>query len=201
VQVRVFMGFGAWLVGVGAATAGSLVAVSLLGQGIAPSTSQQLSSDAVNRALAVEATEASVSASGSPSPTPSKPRPRKTPPTSPPPSQPQAQPQVNPVTTRPSPTHSPQPTSNAASTPVSTVLTSQGGTVVADCPSGEAYLVSWSPTQGYEVGTVTRGPAVTAQVTFESDANTVTMVVSCTGGTPAATTTVSPIAGGTHTDE
>ena len=191
------MGVGAWLVGVGAATAGSLVAVSLLGQGIAPSTSQQLSSDAVNRALAIETTEAGVS----PSPTPSKPRPRKTPPPSSTPSQPQAQPQVKPVTTRPSPTHSPRPTSSAAFTPASTVLTSQGGTVVANCPSGEAYLVSWSPTQGYEVGTVTRGPAVTAQVTFESNANTVTMVVSCTAGAPAATTTVSPIAGGTHTDE
>ena len=200
-QARVFMGVSAWLVGVGTATAGSLVAVSLLGQGIAPSTSQQLSSDAVNRALAVEATEASVSASGSPSPAPSKLRPRKTPSPSSPPSQPPAQPQVKPVATQPSPTRSPQPARSTASTPASTVLTSQGGTVVAECPSGEAYLVSWSPTQGYEVDTVTRGPAVTARVTFDSNANIVTMVVSCTAGTPAATTTVTPVAGGTHTDE
>jgi serine/threonine-protein kinase len=81
------------------------------------------------------------------------------------------------------------------------VLTSQGGTVVAECLSTGTYLVSWSPTQGYDVGSVARGPAATAQVTFDSGANTVTMVVSCTAGTPTATTTVSPVAGGTHTDE
>ena len=42
VHMRVAAGVGAWLIGVGAATAGSLLAVSLLGQGIATSTSQQL---------------------------------------------------------------------------------------------------------------------------------------------------------------
>jgi hypothetical protein len=201
VQVRVFMGVGAWLVGVGAATAGSLVAVSLLGQGIAPSTSQQLSSVAVNQALAVEATESTGPPLSSPSPALSREHPRKTPTPSAPPSQTQPSPQVRPAATRPSPTHSTQPTSNTSSAPATTVLSSQGGTVVAKCPSGEAYLVSWSPTQGYEVGAVTRGPAVTAQVTFESYANTVTMVVSCTAGAPTAATTVSPVAGGTHTDE
>jgi len=48
------MGVGAWLLGVGAATAGSLLAVSLLGQGIAPATSQQLSAATVTQALANE---------------------------------------------------------------------------------------------------------------------------------------------------
>jgi eukaryotic-like serine/threonine-protein kinase len=201
VQVRVFMGVGAWLVGVGAATAGSLVAVSLLGQGIAPSTSQQLSSGAVNQALAVEATETSGPPLGSPSPAPSRERPRKTPTPSVPPSQTQPSPQVRPAATRPSPTHSTQPTSNASSALPTTVLTSQGGTVVAECPSGKAYLVSWSPTQGYEVEAVTRGPAAAAQVTFNSDANIVTMVVSCPAGTPTAATTVSPVVSGTHADE
>jgi hypothetical protein len=184
------MGVGAWLVGVGAATAGSLVAVSLLGQGIAPSTSQQLSSGAVNQALAAEAIEASASAFSSPSPTPYKPLPRRTPPPSTTSSQPQAQPQVKPVATQPSPTHSPH-WATSAWTPASTVLTSQGGTVVAKCISADAYLVSWSPTQGYEVGTVTRGPAVTTKVIFESTANSVTMAVSCPAGVPVANTTVS----------
>ena len=45
-------GVGAWLLGAGAATAGSLLAVSLLGQGIAASPSQQLTAAAVNQALA-----------------------------------------------------------------------------------------------------------------------------------------------------
>ncbi|HXZ73495.1 MAG TPA: hypothetical protein VEH31_21835, partial [Streptosporangiaceae bacterium] len=76
--MRVFMGVGAWLLGVGAATAGSLLAVSLLGQGIAPSTSQQLTAADVYNALATEASEASVPAVSSPIPTPSRTRPHKT---------------------------------------------------------------------------------------------------------------------------
>ena len=72
----------------------------------------------------------------------------------------------------------------------STVLTSSGGTVVADCRPGGAYLVSWSPAPGYEAGTVIRGPAVTARVSFDSAANSVTMQVSCSAGVPTASTTV-----------
>ena len=50
-----------------------------------------------------------------------------------------------------------------------TVLTSQGGTVLAECRSAGAYLVSWSPTQGYEATGVIRGPAATTRAIFESD--------------------------------
>ena len=57
--MRVFAGVGAWLLGAGAATGGSLLAVSLLGQGIADSQGQQLTTAAVNRALALESQEAS----------------------------------------------------------------------------------------------------------------------------------------------
>jgi serine/threonine-protein kinase len=207
VQVRIFMGVGAWLLGVGTATAGSLLAVSLLGQGIAPSASQQLSPDTVIRALSVEATETTGPALSSPLPVPSKARPRKSrSPSAPPPqaqAQPhaQAQPQAKPAVSQPQPSPSAQPTSGTTATPASTVLTSQGGTAVAECVPGGAYLLSWSPTQGYEVGNVTRGPAATTQVVFASTANSVTMVVSCSSGVPTATTTVSPVAGSTHTDE
>jgi serine/threonine-protein kinase len=201
VQVRIFMGVGAWLLGVGTATAGSLLAVSLLGQGIAPSASQQLSPDAVIRALSVEATETTGPALSSPLPVPSKARPRKSRSPSAPPPQAQAQPQAKPAVSQPQPSPSAQPTSGTTATPASTVLTSQGGTAVAECVQGGAYLLSWSPTQGYEVGNVTRGPAATTQVVFASTANSVTMVVSCSSGVPTATTTVSPVAGSTHTDE
>ncbi|HJY96214.1 MAG TPA: hypothetical protein VJ371_14760 [Streptosporangiaceae bacterium] len=200
-QVRIFMGVGAWLLGVGTATAGSLLAVSLLGQGIAPSASQQLSPDAVIRALSVEATETTGPALSSPLPVPSKARPRKSRSPSAPPPQAQAQPQAKPAVSQPQPSPSAQPTSGTTATPASTVLTSQGGTAVAECVPGGAYLLSWSPTQGYEVGNVTRGPAATTQVVFASTANSVTMVVSCSSGVPTATTTVSPVAGSTHTDE
>ncbi len=65
---RVFIGVGAWVVGAGVATGGSLLAVSLLGQGIASSPSEQLSGSAVNNALAsgTSATPAGAGPSASP---------------------------------------------------------------------------------------------------------------------------------------
>jgi serine/threonine-protein kinase len=69
------------------------------------------------------------------------------------------------------------------------VLTSRGGEVVASCLAAGAYLDSWSPASGWEVGDVRRGPAATARVSFESGPTTeLTMVVSCSAGVPTATT-------------
>jgi hypothetical protein len=195
--MRVLAGVGAWLVGVGAATAGSLLAVSLLGQGITTGTNQQLTPEAVNRALAAEATEThgtDPAPTSSPSPAPSATRSRHV--------EPSVNPQETGVTpsvrasrSRPASSPSPQPTAS------STALTSQGGTVVAECWPGGAYLVSWSPTQGYEAGPVFRGPAVTAQVTFQSVANSVHMVVSCSAGTPSATSSVTGSGSGSGGDD
>jgi hypothetical protein len=211
VHMRLAAGVGAWLLGVGAATAGSLLAVSLLGQGIAASTSQQLTESAVQRALAAEATDPQgadpVTTTGSPRPTPSATRSHQ-------PRLSQGVPQIEATpsagasrsraasspsaqarataTATATPTGTPTPTP----TPSSTVLSSQGGTVVADCRPGGAYLLSWSPAPGYEVDAVSRGPAVTAQVIFDSAANSVTMTVSCSTGLPTATTTVGGDDGG-----
>jgi hypothetical protein len=69
------------------------------------------------------------------------------------------------------------------------VLTSPGGTLVASCAGARAYLVSWSPQQGFGSSGVVRGPAATAQVTFTGGQLTVTMVVSCDAGAPTATST------------
>ncbi len=63
------------------------------------------------------------------------------------------------------------------------VLASDGGTLVARCMTGGAYLKSWSPAQGYLVESVARGPVATAFVTFESSGRSITMRVSCAGGT------------------
>jgi len=76
----------------------------------------------------------------------------------------------------------------ASSNPGGTVLTSKGGEVVASCQATGAYLLSWYPLQGYEIGDVVRGPAATAWVTFESDNSEVRMVVTCSAGVPSATT-------------
>jgi hypothetical protein len=200
--MRIAVGVGAWLLGVGAATGGSLLAVSLLGQGIATNNTQQLTAAAVSRALASESSEAPSQGAVSlriatPSPVRSS---RTRPPTTPPP-QAEVTPSGRPASADPTASPSPHPTSSASatptptpsptqSTPPPTVLTSQGGSVVAECLPGGAYLLTWSPTQGYEAGQVIRGPASTAQVTFESNANNVRMAVSCSTGVPTATTTV-----------
>jgi hypothetical protein len=209
VHMRVLAGVGAWLLGVGAATAGSLLAVSLLGQGIAASTSQQLTSAAVNNALAAEASEeqgADPATTGSPGPSPSATRSdqaqpyRRQPETgvTPPGEGPGGGPgegTARASRSRPASSTGAQATANA--TPSSTVLTSAGGTVVADCRPAGAYLVSWSPTPGYEIGLVVRGPASIAHVAFSSGANSVTMMVSCSTGAPTVSSIVNnPGSGG-----
>ena len=75
-----------------------------------------------------------------------------------------------------------------------TVLSSSGGTVVAQCATAGAFLLSWSPQQGFTASSVARGPATTARVVFAATASTVTMVVNCASGVPAAATTVTSAA-------
>ena len=178
VSKRIVFGLVAWLLGAATATAGSLLAVSLLGQGIGGSSGQQLPQDAVNHALAKEAAENSPSGPPTASRTPD-------PAASPSgPSKPSAT-----ATADPPPPPSPTPTATEpSSNPGGTVLTSKGGEVVASCQPAGAYLLSWYPLQGYEIGDVARGPAATAWVTFESGNSQVRMVVTCSAGVPSATT-------------
>src|SRR5215469_18974791 len=80
VSARFLVGVGAWLLGAAAATGGSLFAVSLLGQSLAPAPSQQLTVAAVNRALAsaaAEGTRSPAAAMPSPPPSPRHPRARR----------------------------------------------------------------------------------------------------------------------------
>ena len=194
--MRILAGVGAWLLGAGTATAGSLLAVSLLGQGIADSPGQQLTTAAVNRALAGQNQD--VGDAGTQT---SPPPVRTSPVTSPAATRPAM---TQPVPAAPTPSATPAASRAGAASPsppaAGTVLTSQGGTVLAECRPAGAYLVSWSPTQGYEADDVTRGPAATARAVFESDANSVTMVVSCpdgTAGPPVASSYIHSWGGGT----
>jgi len=200
VQIRILAGVGAWLLGATAATAGSLLAVSLLGQGIAASPGQQLTTSAVNRALAHEAGEATV---GSPAPAPSAARPAAARPAAtratatPVPAAQPGETKVSPsARTSASQSAAAQPPTQPPTQAGGTVLTSPGGTALAECGTAGSYLVSWSPTQGYETGDVMRGPAAATRVTFESDANSVTMVVTCSSGAPSATSSVQGGGGG-----
>jgi hypothetical protein len=168
------LGVAAWLVGASAATGGSLLAVSVLGQGMTTGGEGQQSVTTVNRALAKEAAERAAAI------------PRRT--VSPkaargaPPSRVARHPAPVPAARRSAPPPSPSATGG-------TVLTSQGGTLVASCAGARAYVVSWSPQQGFGSTGVARGPATSARVTFTSGQLTVTMVVSCDAGVPTATST------------
>jgi hypothetical protein len=198
---RILFGVAAWLLGAATATAGSLLAVSLLGQGITGGSGPLLSQVAVDRALASESAERSAkptsdagdtgaagtataspgvtrtagsgtAASGTATPSPSA-------------SSPAASASDTPAST-------PAASATAVGTPAGggTVLASADGDVVAECQAGGAYLESWSPAQGFVVDDVYRGPAQTARVTFTpatgSDDSAVTMLVSCSAGTPSA---------------
>ncbi len=192
---NILLGITAWLLGAATATAGCLLAVSLLGSGItAGGSGQLLSQDAVNRELVSEAARSAPgetsgpAASAGPEPTLASVTPSPVPSSAAPPT----------TTTPGSPTAAATgsgaavaATAPSGSAPAGTVLASSAGTVVATCQAAGAYLISWSPQQGYEEGDVFRGPAATASVQFESHADEVTMRVSCSAGVPSATTTSS----------
>lgn len=188
---RILFGVAAWLLGAATATAGSLLAVSLLGQGITGGTGPLLSQVAVDRALASEAAERTAAptsgdsgtagtATASPAVTRTKASGSATP-----------SPAASPSATVPSDTAPSGTVPTSASAGGGTVLTSHGGDVVASCQAGGAYLESWSPAQGFVVGDVHRGPAQTARVTFDPAAGStgaaVIMLVSCSAGIPSAT--------------
>jgi hypothetical protein len=61
-----------------------------------------------------------------------------------------------------------------------------GGSTVAACQAGDAYLVSWTPAPGFGVNDVRRGPTDIARVRFESGDTRVTVEVWCAGGVPQA---------------
>ncbi|HXZ78019.1 MAG TPA: hypothetical protein VEH31_45085 [Streptosporangiaceae bacterium] len=168
-RTRIVIGTGAWLLGAAAATAGGLLVVSELGEGISASPAGQQSS-----AAAAEQAQASQAAAL---------------PSSPPASRSQSG-------------TSGQNGAGGAGTGGSgrtastsgTVLSSSGGTVVAQCAATGAFLLSWSPQQGFTASSVARGPATTARVVFAGTGSTVTMAVSCASGVPAAATTVASAA-------
>ena len=165
VSARFLVGVGAWLLGAGAATGGSLLAVSLLGQSLAPAPSQQLTVPLVNQALAGEAARAMQTPPASPAPSPTRHHKVKRPAAA-----------------------TPEPAEPA-------VLASSGGSVVAECQAAGAYLVSWNANPGFQASRVVRGPAATARVTFDDwqRNRSVVMVITCANGAPSATSYSHPI--------
>ena len=58
--------------------------------------------------------------------------------------------------------------------------------MLAGCAGSDAYLISWSPQQGYAADDVVRGPAAQAQVVFLAGRAGVRLTVTCAGQVPTA---------------
>jgi hypothetical protein len=83
---------------------------------------------------------------------------------------------------RRTPPAAPPPTVGADET-----FSSPGGTVVAHCDSGgNAFIVAWSPAQGFNVNEVDRGPAATTKVDFRGNGLRVRVTIQCAGTVPSA---------------
>jgi len=168
VRSRILIAVGAWLLGAVTATAGSLLAVSQLGLGIADSTSRQLTISSVNSALAAEKSEQPASASARPLHAAPPHTAHRAPAA-------HAARAVHPAA---------QGSPAAPSSPPGTLLTSRAGSVLATCQAAGAYLLSWSPQQGFEAVDVVRGPAGVASVRFAGQFDALITRVACHGGVP-----------------
>lgn len=168
VSSRFLVGVGAWLLGAVAATTGSMIAVSVLAHGLLNAQAQQLGGPTVTADFDRDGYNVGSAPTVSASPT------------------------TRASSPAPKVTHSARPSATAAasgSPPQSsagTLLESSAGSVLATCKPAGAYLLYWSPDQGYRADDVIRGPAAVASVVFQSLTSSVVMRVSCSGGTPIA---------------
>ncbi|KUL38022.1 serine/threonine-protein kinase [Actinoplanes awajinensis] len=81
------------------------------------------------------------------------------------------------------------PSTTPATEPTERTLSTVAGTVRANCPSpATAQILSWKAATPYKVQAVDPGPASAPTVTFKHGKTLLTMSVSCTNGTPTATT-------------
>jgi hypothetical protein len=158
------IGASAWLLGAVAATTGSMIAVSALAHGLLSPQTELLSGTPSN---------ADIDAGRSVSPTP-------------PTASPSISPSPSALPIQPSSGLGPQAGGAEPPREAPTLLTSTDGSVLASCQPGGAYLVYWSPNQGYTADDVFRGPAQVASVTFRNTAGGVLMRVSCSSGIPVA---------------
>jgi hypothetical protein len=80
--------------------------------------------------------------------------------------------------------------------PVSGSFTTSGGSVYANCLSGQVRLTSWVPAPGYLTDGYSRGPGTSAWVKFKSSGTELTVTAACAGGRPRFTTATDNRGGG-----
>lgn len=93
-------------------------------------------------------------------------------------------PTAAPTTTTPGRT--PATTRPTTAAPVQRTFSTRGGTAIAACQGSLAYLVSWSPTQGYRVERARQGPDSEVEVRFEGTDGRSEIKIRCARGVPAA---------------
>jgi hypothetical protein len=164
VRSRFLLGVGAWLLGVAAATTGSLYAIGQLGHDLLMQQSKQVSVSMVNSELALENSERRAPIPGL---------------------SPYAPLSVTPAHRLAKHKRSSKATPSAN---IERLMTSPDGTAVAACQHGQAYLVYVTPYNGFEADDVVRGPAAVASVIFRDfSGRGIAMRVSCLAGRPHAT--------------
>jgi len=172
----------AWLVGATAATGLSVLAVSRLSDDAGTAQGAPLGPAEVSRALVAMA----ATPSGPQGPSSSGSAPATQPADSPTSSGSVGDPAFVTPSSVPSATSSspqqPQTAGSARSSERS--LGNPGGNVVAKCPGGLAYLVSWSPAPGFQAGFTQRGPSHVATVVFVGGGRTWPLRVACLNGVP-----------------
>ncbi|MCW2918163.1 MAG: hypothetical protein JWN52_6231 [Actinomycetia bacterium] len=163
---RVLLASATWAATAGIAIAAGTAAISVLGEGITDRTVKPMTSAEVQRALAEPYQGLSTAPLPSPAPSPSFSPSRRSS-------------SAHPVTAGPAPRMT---TPQAAG--MTSSLASVGGDVIVRCVRGSAYLISWTPAQGYATGSVGRGPAVQVSIRFQAPGRQVTMIMSCRNGQP-----------------
>jgi hypothetical protein len=91
--------------------------------------------------------------------------------------------------------HSARPPASSPA-PVSGSFTTSGGTVYANCLSGQVRLTSWIPAPGYLTDGYSRGPGTSAWVKFKSSGTELTVNAACASGRPRFTTATDNRGGG-----
>ncbi|MGI5215144.1 septum formation initiator [Plantactinospora sp. CA-290183] len=155
-----------WLLAAGAATVTGLAAVQVIGAGLTGPAGEVRSPDEVSRALAASPGPAAPSGAAPPGPAGSG-SPGTSGLGSPGPSDP----------------GSPAP-GGASASGTRRLLSTPGGTVVAECTGQRVWLASWTPAQGFRVQDVDRGPDDDAELTFRGSGRHIEVEVECPAGEP-----------------
>ena len=161
---RTAAGVAAWFLGAACAVAVGALALSLIGSGLGDRSRPPLAAQVLPApSRSIDSAAATPSAAASPS-----------------------------AKRSPNGVFHPPLSPSASATPVQRDFTFDVGSVTARCDGDSAYLISWSPAQGYRVDDVRRGPAPSVRVELESFTVEASIFVRCVDGIPRASVSHEP---------